>query len=148
MAGIRSLSTLANRPAAPIGSLLKKPAPLAKLDRAVEKKKATDQDARDLAKWSASVLTRDQYVDRFTGKPVKKASEVGVTHPDAAHAHHVVPRADAAVRTDRRNGLCVSWATHQLLEAHELTVIGTKFFRKSGRRFINCDAPVRFKETS
>jgi hypothetical protein len=145
MAGeaIRRLPTLADQQAnwrqQFTAKYAKKPAPIAKLERSVAKKKADDKDARELAQWSAAVRKRDRWTDRYTGKPVKKAKEVGVAHPDCGHAHHVEPRTNVDVRYDRRNGLTVSWATHLRLEANELTVIGKKYFTKNGKKYLNCD---------
>ena len=138
MAGIRSLGTLGSRTFRP-GALMKKPAPIAKLERSVSKKQADDKDARELAAWSLAVRTRDKFTDRFTGKKVQPAKQVGVTHPDCGHAHHVEPRENRDTRTDRRNGLTVSFATHQRLEANELKVVGTKYFTKNGKKYLNCD---------
>jgi hypothetical protein len=124
----------------------KKPAALAKVDRQVAKDKATREDERKLQAWSKAVKERDEYKDRYTGKPVKRGRDVSVIHPDAAHAHHVEPRENQDVRYDRRNGLTLSFKTHARVEAGELLIKGTRFFTVKGKRYINCDKPVRFVE--
>lgn len=42
-----------------------------KVDRAIEKRAASRQDERKLRAWAKSVKVRDEWKDRYTGKPVK-----------------------------------------------------------------------------
>ncbi len=85
--------------------------------------------------------TRDRWIDQKTGKPVKSTRQLD---PDRAEAHHIEPRTDWAVRHDVRNGVCLSFATHYLVETNQLRIEGTKFFRKNGARYIDGTYPVTF----
>ena len=61
-----------------------------------------------------------------------------------AEAHHIVDRSDQAVRYDVRNGLCLSFATHEAVERYRLRIVGSSFFTKGGREYIDATFPVRF----
>lgn len=114
-----------------------------RLERAVERKAADAADERRLRAWAKRVKTRDEWTDRCTGRKVKATT---AAHPDRAEAHHVAGRADAAVRYDVRNGITLSWATHDRVERHELEIVGTKHFTVKGRRYIDATHRVVFKE--
>ena len=141
-----NLQTLADRSreryATPKGALP------TKLDHAVEKKAATREDVRKLAAWSLAVKIRDSYKDRHTGKKVK-GNRLALD-PDSAHAHHIEPRGNWDTRYDLRNGICLSYATHDAVERNKLRIVGTRWFVENGRRYINAGTdtpiPVRFVE--
>lgn len=124
----------------------KVPAVKAKLARSVAKTKADREDERKLQAWATSVKDRDEWKDVYTGRPVKRARDVGVIHPQSAHAHHIASRDDLAVRYDRRNGVTLSYESHARVEANELRIVGTRFFIVKGKRYINGDHLVRFVE--
>lgn len=113
-----------------------------KLDRAIEKKKATRADEKKLAVWATAVKDRDEWKDRKTEKTVRRTS---VLAPDSAHAHHIEPKKNADTRYDVRNGITLSFTTHDAVERNRLQIIGTKFFVKNGKRYINGTHPVRWK---
>ncbi len=116
-----------------------------KVDRLKAKKTADREDEKLLAIWSQAVKDRDQWKDRKTGKPVRRTHVLAL---DSAHAHHIAPRNDLAVRYDVRNGLTLSFETHERVERGQLQIVGTRFFTKNGKRYINGKYPVHFKETT
>jgi hypothetical protein len=116
-----------------------------KLDRAVEKKQADREDEKQLATWALRVKDRDQWKDRKTGKRVKKTRQLD---PLRAEAHHIESRENLDVRYDDRNGITLAYETHDAVERNKLRIVGTKFFTKSGRKYIDATFPVRFKETA
>ena len=120
------------------------PKPSTRLARAIAKKVARRADAQQLVAWARAVKDRDQWKDRRTGVRVRSTRELD---PLRAEAHHVVSKDDWAVRTDVRNGICLSLATHDRVERGELRIVGTKFFTKQGRRYIDARYPVRFLPT-
>lgn len=111
--------------------------------RSKAKGKADREDETKLAAWAKAVKDRDQWTDQYDGKPVK--SGVSVTHPRAAHAHHLEPRANLDVRYDVRNGVTLAFETHAKVEAGEIVITGTKHFTKLGKRYINAKFPLKFK---
>lgn len=113
-----------------------------RLDRAQSKKKAVAQDRRLLTEWARQVKDRDEWKDRYTGKKVRGTR---LLSPDAAHAHHVEPCANKDVRHDTRNGITLSFTTHDLVERNKLRIVGTVWFTVNGKRYINCDYPVKFQ---
>lgn len=86
-----------------------------RLQRAIAKKAARLDDAKKLAAWAKAVKDRDQWKDRRTGVPVRRTRELD---PRRAEAHHLVSRDDRAVRYDVRNGICLSFETHDLVERY------------------------------
>ena len=116
-----------------------------RMDKADAKKKATALDVRKLVEWAKQVKDRDGWKDRYTGRRVKGTRMV--LHPDAAHAHHVAPRENTDVRYDTRNGITLSAKTHDRVERNQLLIVGTVWFTVNGKRYINCDYPVKFMET-
>lgn len=138
------LQTMAEVAASRVG----KPIPKGptRLDRVVEKKAATREDERKLRLWAKAVKARDKWTDRHTGRPVKGTRLI--LDPDAAHAHHIVSRDDWAVRYDPRNGICLSFSTHDAVERNKLEIVGTVFFYLHGKRYINATYAVRFKEVA
>lgn len=117
------------------------PKPSTKLRRAIAKKAARLDDAKRLRAWAAAVKTRDQWTDRRTGRRVLRTLAID---PDRAEAHHIVTKADPAVRYDVRNGICLSLATHLMVEMGQLRIEGTAWFTVQGTRYIDATAPVRF----
>jgi len=87
------------------------------------------------------VKTRDQWKDRKTGRRVLSTRSLD---PDRAEAHHVVAKADHAVRYDVRNGLTLSLASHLAVEQGQYRIEGTVFFRKDGATYIDARFPVVF----
>jgi hypothetical protein len=139
--GIPDLPTMAEV-AARRGATPKHAVPT-KLDRAVAKKAAAREDEQKLAAWALQVKTLDHWKDRKTGQRVTRTRALD---PLRAEAHHIVSRSDEAVRYDIRNGLCLSYATHDAVERNQLQIVGTKFFTVGGVRYIDGRAPVTFKE--
>lgn len=112
-----------------------------RLDRAIENKSARLMDERLLRSWAFKVKDRGQWRDRKTGQRLRRCLELD---PLRAEAHHVVGRDDWAVRYDVRNGICVSFATHDALTRGQLVIEGTAWFTIRGTRYIDCTAPVYF----
>jgi hypothetical protein len=137
---LQQLKTLAEIRAVPLSreSLQKR---YTKLDRAIAKKAARLDDATKLRKWATAVKERDQWTDRKTGKRVKSTRQLD---PLRAEAHHIISKDDWAVRYDIRNGICLSFETHFLVEHHKLRIEGTVFFKKHGATYINGRYPVTF----
>lgn len=115
-----------------------------KLDRAIANKAARLLDASKLRIWAAKVKNRDAWKDRKTGVKVLSTRALD---PLRAEAHHIEPKADRAVRYDPRNGVCLSFRTHDEVERGVLRIDGTAFFRKNGARYIDGRAPVIFVRT-
>lgn len=112
-----------------------------KLDRAIATKAARLLDAKQLRVWAAAVKNRDQWKDRKTGVRVRSTRRLD---PLRAEAHHIASKDDWNVRTDVRNGLCLSFATHYAVEHNQLRIEGTVFFTKNGCRYIDGTHPVFF----
>lgn len=136
---LRTLDDMNARPHATPKSQLE-----TRLDRAVKATATRGEDARALALWAAAVKTRDQWKDRKTGVTVRSTRQLD---PLRAEAHHIAPKADRLVRYDVRNGICLSFATHFLVERGVYRIDGTKFFRKGGARYIDARFPVIFVRT-
>ncbi len=115
-----------------------------KLARAVARKAARLDDAKQLRIWAHAVKTRDLWKDRKTGQRVRQTRDLD---PLRAEAHHIEPRENADTRTDIRNGICVSLATHEALTHHRLKIEGTVWFRKNGCRYIDATHAVLFVRT-
>ncbi len=114
-----------------------------RLERAKAKQQADKEDARKLTVWARQVKIRDEYTDRLTGR---KAIKTAQAIPQRAEAHHIAGRADWNVRYDVRNGITVTWETHEAIESGKLEVIGTRFFTVNGKRYIDGTHPVKYKE--
>jgi hypothetical protein len=112
-----------------------------KLDRAIANKVADNEDARKLKAWAREVKGLDGWKDRLTGRIVKPVLRLV---PDRAEAHHVEPRQNYDVRYDVRNGLTLSFESHEKVERNEILIEGTKFFKVNRRRYIDCRQPVKF----
>lgn len=112
-----------------------------KADRAYDAGAAKKEDEKQLAVWRRAVGTRDKGKDRCTGKKVLKTIALD---PNRAECHHVESRENYDVRYDRRNGILLSLTTHCLVEENKLRIVGTKFFNVNGKKYIDCDHPVRF----
>ena len=112
-----------------------------RVDRAIQNDADKRQDAAKLRKWALAVKARDKWIDRYDGQPIIKTLELV---PRQAQAHHIVPRSDKAVRYDVRNGIALSLTTHDLVERNELVIVGTRFFTKAGKRYIDATHPVSF----
>jgi hypothetical protein len=115
-----------------------------RLTRAIAKKAARLEDAKQLRAWAKAVKERDLWKDRRTGIRVRSTRELD---PLRAEAHHIVSKDDRAVRYDVRNGICLSFETHDLVERHALRIEGTVFFWKDGVRYIDASHRVRFVPT-
>ncbi len=113
------------------------------LEREREKLRKRAGDRTKLQAWANKVKDRDEWKDRHDGLPVLRTNALCERRGEA---HHIVPKADKAVRYDVRNGICLSYDTHARVEANELTIIGTKFFEVDGRRYIDATHRVIFKE--
>lgn len=116
-----------------------------KLDHKIAKAKADVDDLKKLTVWANAVKDRDEWKDRKTEKKVRRTH---VLAPDSAHAHHIEPKDNLDTRYDVRNGLTLSFTTHDAVERNKLQIIGTKFFRKNGRRYIDGTYPVKWKEVA
>jgi hypothetical protein len=92
------------------------------------------EDARKLAAWSKAVRKRDEYVDRYDGKPCRQGAE---PHPRRGEAHHIEPRANIHVRYDPRNGITLAYENHERLERGELRVVGSRHFTVHGKHYID-----------
>jgi hypothetical protein len=136
-ARLDQLRTLAQTNAAPRAI----PKPTTTLDRAVARRAARIADARLLKGWALAVKIRDQWTDRKTGQHVVSTRQLD---PRRAEAHHIVSKDDDAVRYDIRNGLCLSFETHFLVEHHRYRIDGTVFFTVGGCRYIDATYPVIF----
>lgn len=112
-----------------------------KIDRAEDHKAEQAKDKRLLAQWAKAVKARDKWRDRKTGFRVVQTLELV---PNRAEAHHVEPRSNYDTRYDVRNGLTLSFETHDKVEHNELKIIGTKFFIVNGKKYIDCTHKVRF----
>lgn len=117
------------------------PKPSTRLERAIGKKAARLLDETKLRKWASAVKDRDQWKDRKTGVTVRSTRQLD---PLRAEAHHIVAKDDHLVRYDVRNGICLSFATHFLVEHFKLRIEGTVFFTKGGCRYIDARYPVIF----
>jgi len=115
-----------------------------KLDRAVANKAARLLDAKLLRQWALAVKTRDQWKDRKTGQRVVRTRSLDA---DRAEAHHIAGRDDPHVRTDIRNGLCLSLATHLAVTLGRYRIEGTVWFTVKGQRYIDATYPVIFVRT-
>lgn len=115
-----------------------------KLDRAIASRAARLEDEKQLRIWARAVKERDHWRDRKTKQRVRRCLELD---PLRAEAHHIVSKDDWAVRYDTRNGLCLSLATHMLVERNKLRIEGTVFFRKGGAKYIDGRFPVYFVRT-
>jgi hypothetical protein len=114
----------------------------ARLERALAKQKQSAGDRKKLYAWAQKVKKRDEWLDRCDRRPVLKVKEL---HPRRAESHHIVPRADKAVRYDVRNGICLSLENHSKVEMGQLRIVGTKFFTVGGTRYIDATFPVTFE---
>lgn len=112
-----------------------------RLDRALDNKAARLMDQRLLRSWAFTVKDRGGWKDRKTGVRLRRCLDLD---PLRAEAHHVVSRDDWAVRYDVRNGICVSFETHDALTRGQLVIEGTAWFTIRGTKYIDATAPVYF----
>jgi hypothetical protein len=134
---LQQLQTLAEIRAVPRAQ----PKRYTKLDRAIATKAARLEDAKKLREWASAVKDRDQWRDRKTGVKVRSTRQLD---PLRAEAHHIVSKDDHAVRYDIRNGLCLSFETHFLVEHFKYRIEGTAFFTVGGCQYIDGTYPVIF----
>lgn len=120
------------------------PKPCTKLERAIARKAARLDDAKQLRIWAHAVKERDLWKDRRTGQRVRRTRDLD---PLGAEAHHIESRDDPAVRYDIRNGITLSLETHEAVTHHRLTIKGTVWFWKNGCRYIDGTYPVIFVRT-
>lgn len=138
-ASIAKLPTLAEQNAVPHAT--PKHLLSTRLDRALAKKAAALADERQLQAWARAVKDRDGWRDRRTGGRVVATYRLEALR---AEAHHIAGRADKAVRYDVRNGICLSFATHDAVERNALRIVGTAFFEVDGQQYIDATYPVDF----
>ncbi len=115
-----------------------------KLDRAIASKAARLLDARLLRAWAFAVKDRDHWRDQKTGHRVRRTLSLD---PDRAEAHHIEPKSNRATRYDVRNGICLSYATHEAVTHGTYRIDGTAWFVIKGVRYIDATAPVTFVRT-
>jgi hypothetical protein len=113
-----------------------------RLDRAIASKAGRVADRKRLEAWARAVKDRDHWKDRRTGVKVVRTRQLD---PLRAEAHHIASRDDRAVRYDVRNGVTLSLESHELVERHLLTIVGTRFFTKRGTRYIDGRYRVIFR---
>ncbi len=113
-----------------------------KLDRAITRKVDRLKDAKQLRAWALAVKVRDRWIDRKTGERLRSTRDLD---PLRAEAHHVVSKDDLVVRCDVRNGICLSFATHEAIERNQLRIVGTVWFVEQGTRYIDAGEPVIFE---
>lgn len=107
---------------------------------------AEKDDKRELAAWSKAIWKRDKGKCRACGIAVVKRLDA---LPDTGDPHHIVGRADKAVRYDTRNGLLVCRTCHDKLTGavgQRLHITGTakQMFTVNGRPYLNADCKLRF----
>jgi hypothetical protein len=112
-----------------------------RLDRAIAHKAVRLEDAKQLRIWATAVKDRDHWKDRKTGRRVHSTRTLD---PDRAEAHHIESKDDHAVRYDVRNGLCLSFASHEAVTHGVYRIEGTVFFTVNGSRYIDGTHPVNF----
>lgn len=135
---IRALSTLADRKY--------EPGDLAKFSKVSPSQKADADrkaDEKALSTWRRAVQRRDGTVCRCCKRRVSSALTVA---PERRECHHIAPRADAAVRYDRRNGLLLCLADHERIERGQLHLVqkAALMFRIGTKVYINGDKDVKF----
>jgi hypothetical protein len=91
------------------------------------------------------VKERDTWKDRKTGKRVKRTR---ARDPLRAEAHHIEPRANEDTSATTRGTASPRFETHDAVERNKLRIVGTAFFTKHGRRYIDDRGPVRFVEVT
>jgi hypothetical protein len=116
-----------------------------RLDRAIANKTARLRDERELRQWAFKVKERDRWIDRYTGRRVRRCLELD---PDRAEAHHIEPKANRVTRYDVRNGVTLSYENHAKVERGDYRIEGTAWFRGTdGCRYIDGTHPVIFVRT-
>jgi hypothetical protein len=115
-----------------------------RLDRAIASKAARLLDVQKLRVWAKAVKDRDRWTDRNTGRRVLSTRQLD---PLRAEAHHIEPKDNKATRYDVRNGVTLSFDTHERVEHHQLRIEGTVYFRVKGARYIDATFPVFFVRT-
>lgn len=118
------------------------PKPYTKLARAISRKAARLDDAKQLRLWARAVKERDRWKDRKTGMRVRSTRDLD---PLRAESHHIEPKENRAVRYDVRNGVTLSFQTHYLIETNQLRIVGTRWFTVKGQRYIDATFPVTFE---
>jgi len=110
-------------------------------------KVAAEKDDRGaLERWRRAVRTRDRGRCRVCGKKVKVTLALD---PLRAEVHHLVSRADKAVKFDLRNAVLVCYRDHKRLTAHKLHAIGTAamlFTGPNGKSYLNANCALTFTE--
>lgn len=115
-----------------------------RLDRAIASRAARLEDQRQLRAWAIAVKTRDRWRDMKTGRRVHRRLELD---PQRAEAHHIVSKDDWTVRYDVRNGITLSFETHEAVERGVYRIEGTAWFTIDGVRYIDATFPVVFVRT-
>jgi len=119
--------------------------PITRLDA---KTAADKDDAKLLDQWRKAVRFRDRGRCRCCG--VKTVTTID-RDPKRGEAHHIVTRADAAVRTDPRNGLWLCLSCHQRLQGRgrRLHVVGKAsqlFTAANGKSYLDATYALTFTE--
>lgn len=139
--GLKDLYTLASRPA----PNLQKSATPSRLQVKTAKDHADD---KQLKVWRDQIIDRDDHTCRRCRCRVIRTLSL---HPRRAECHHVAGRDEQTVRYESRAGLLLCASCHEQVTGtvnNKVLILGTVFFRKDGRKFINCDFPVIFKEAA
>jgi 5-methylcytosine-specific restriction endonuclease McrA len=109
-------------------------------------------DAKDEKQQEAvckkAVWTRDKGCCRSCGDKVLKQLAY---HPKRGETHHVVGRADWAVRFDPRNRVLVCAECHERIERGKVAIIGTArqmFTAENGKSYLNADCKLKFTEAA
>jgi hypothetical protein len=95
-----------------------------------------------------AVWKRDEGICRCCGTKVIKALELT---PKRAESHHIVGRADWAVRFDPRNRVLVCAVCHEAIERNRILIVGTArqmFTAENGKSYLNADCPLEFRKAA
>lgn len=114
--------------------------------RAQEKAEKDKDDEAALAQWRSACRRRDRNRCRVCGRKVVVTLEHTTKR---AECHHIEPRANKALRHDRRNGLTVHLGCHELLQRRELVIVQDKAhlftLEPNGKHYWNADQPMEFR---
>lgn len=116
--------------------------------RLEEKTEAIVDEKKLEAACKKRVWTRDKSLCRVCGCKVLKSLAL---QPKRGETHHIVGRADQAVRFDPRNRVLVCATDHEAIERHRIVIIGTArqmFTAYDGKAYLNADTPLTFKRAA
>ncbi|MEO8679241.1 MAG: HNH endonuclease signature motif containing protein [Vicinamibacterales bacterium] len=124
--------------------------PIWKGATALDVQKADDRDEKAAErKWRKEVIARDGNKCRCCKRTVVAQLDLAGNRREI---HHVTPRADQAVRWDKRNGIVVCADCHQKLTPHSgrqtlvILQLAKFLFRVGQKTYINAAKKVTFKE--